>query len=224
MSLTLAFDVYGTLIDTRGVLLALQEHIADQASAFSSLWRDKQLEYSFRRGLMQNYVDFSQCTAQALEYACLAFGLELSQEQKQSLLAAYRSLPAFEDAVQGLQKAKDAGMRLFAFSNGSQKAVQELLQNAGLEHYFQGIVSVEETRLFKPSPAVYCYFLRQSRAWGSETWLISGNPFDVIGAISAGLRGAWVQRSPQAIFDPWEIQPTLRVTSLEQLPERIQQT
>jgi 2-haloacid dehalogenase len=223
MSVTLAFDVYGTLINTHGVLLALQEHLGDQAPAFSSLWRDKQLEYSFRRGLMQNYVDFSQCTSQALEYTCQAFGLQLSQEQKQNLLAAYRTLPAFEDALQGLEKAREAGMRMFAFSNGSARAVQELLQNAGLIHYFQDVVSVEDTRVFKPSPAVYSYFLRRAQAWGSESWLISGNPFDVIGALSAGLRGAWVKRSAQAIFDPWEIEPTLTVPSLAELPERIQE-
>ena len=58
MSLTLAFDVYGTLIDTGGIVTALQKLIGDQAKPFSDLWRSKQLEYSFRRGLMQNYRDF----------------------------------------------------------------------------------------------------------------------------------------------------------------------
>jgi 2-haloacid dehalogenase len=49
--------------------------------------------------------------------------------------------------------------------------------------------------------------------------LISGNPFDVIGAISAGMHGAWVKRNAQAVFDPWEIQPSLTVTSLVELFE-----
>ncbi|RMF46291.1 MAG: haloacid dehalogenase type II, partial [Deltaproteobacteria bacterium] len=50
---TLAFDVYGTLIDTHGVLTALEKLVGDKALAFSNSWRDKQLEYSFRKGLMQ---------------------------------------------------------------------------------------------------------------------------------------------------------------------------
>jgi len=54
MKTTLAFDVYGTLIDTHGVVAALTEMIGKQAQGFSQSWRDKQLEYSFRRGLMQN--------------------------------------------------------------------------------------------------------------------------------------------------------------------------
>jgi 2-haloacid dehalogenase len=52
MSVTLAFDVYGTLIDTHGVVSALQALIGDKAKDFSHSWREKQLEYSFRRGLM----------------------------------------------------------------------------------------------------------------------------------------------------------------------------
>lgn len=45
---TLAFDVYGTLINTHGVVSALEELVGDKAKTFSSTWRDKQLEYSFR--------------------------------------------------------------------------------------------------------------------------------------------------------------------------------
>ena len=49
---------------------------------------------------------------------------------------------------------------------------------------------------------------------------MSGNPFDVIGAISAGMRAAWVKRATNAIFDPWTIEPTLTVASLDELPDK----
>ena len=63
MKTTLAFDVYGTLIDTRGVLETLEKWLdTGDALSVSKLWREKQLEYSFRRGLMRDYVDFSVCT------------------------------------------------------------------------------------------------------------------------------------------------------------------
>lgn len=41
MATTLAFDVYGTLIDTHGIINALEEHVGDKASEFSRTWRDK---------------------------------------------------------------------------------------------------------------------------------------------------------------------------------------
>jgi 2-haloacid dehalogenase len=221
MAKTLAFDVYGTLIDTAGIVTALETLIGDRAVAFSDLWRAKQLEYSFRRGLMQNYRDVSVCTRNALDFCCEALRVELSAAERGRLLEAYRYLPAFNDAEQGLQRLQAAGCRLYAFSNGKPDDVRNLMQHARIDRYLEGVVSTDELKSFKPNPAVYAHFLRQAGACGAEAWLISGNPFDVIGAISAGMRGAWVKRSPQAVFDPWEIQPTLTVGSIVELCETL---
>ena len=221
MAITLAFDVYGTLIDTHGVLSELEKHIGNRAFEFSRTWREKQLEYSFRRGLMQNYENFAVCTSNALDYTCLFFKVPLSKEIKNELMEAYKVLPAFDDVDSGLAQAKKAGFRIFAFSNGTTEAVESLLSNAGIRSYFLGVVSVDEVKSFKPNPGVYSHFLRRSGATGSDAWLISSNPFDVIGAISSGMRAAWVKRSPDAIFDPWEIEPALTVNNLLDLTEQI---
>lgn len=221
VSATLAFDVYGTLIDTHGIVRRLQAIIGDTAQAFSATWRDKQLEYSFRRGLMQNYADFAVCTRNALDFTASVHGVPLTDEQRQLLLEAYRALPAFDDVRDALPHLKSAGYNMYAFSNGTAEAVESLLVHAGIRNFFQGVVSCDDLRSFKPNPAVYAHFLRQANAAGAEAWLISGNPFDVIGAISAGMHGAWVKRSPEAVFDPWEIEPTLTVESLGDLADEI---
>jgi 2-haloacid dehalogenase len=217
MSVTLAFDVYGTLIDTHGVVVALTRFVGDRAPEFSQAWREKQLEYSFRRGLMQHYEDFAVCTRQALDYTNAVFGSPLGEQDKAELMAVYRVLPAFADVKAGLAAARHAGFRLFAFSNGKAEAVDALLRNAGIRDDFLGIVSVDDLRSYKPNPGVYAHFLRQAGATGEQAWLVSGNPFDLIGAVSAGMRAAWVRRSPEARFDPWGIEPTLVIDSLEQL-------
>jgi 2-haloacid dehalogenase len=80
MKTVLAFDVYGTLIDTAGVVSKLREHVGETAGEFSRAWREKQLEYSFRRGLMRQYEDFAVCTRDALEYTCAHFNAVLSNE------------------------------------------------------------------------------------------------------------------------------------------------
>jgi len=221
MSVTLAFDVYGTLIDPQGVVVVLERWVGDLAEDFAQTWREKQLEYAFRRGLMRNYVDFSVCTREALEYTCLRFDQPLTEEQKREVLAFYRTLPVFEGVPEALNDLKSEGFRLFAFSNGSCQSVEELLSNAGIRKYFQGIVSVEDQRSFKPDPGVYSHFLRQAEAKNDSTWLISGNPFDVIGAISAGLNGAWVQCSSRTVFDPWGVEPTLTVRRLSELSDTL---
>lgn len=221
MNFTLAFDVYGTLIDTQGVVAELRTLVGEKAVAFSNKWREKQLEYAFRRGLMQNYESFAVCTRDALDYTCEFFSVELSSAQKQGLLELYKVLPAFDDAKESLTELNDMGCRLFAFSNGTAAAVDQLLQAAGIREYFVDVVSVDDLKSFKPNPAVYSHFLRKSNTIAGQAWLISSNPFDVIGSISAGMRSAWVQRSKEALFDPWGIEPTARIGSLRELPKKL---
>ena len=187
-------------------------------------WRDKQLEYSFRRSLMQNYEDFATCTSQALDYTCAFHKVSLIDAQKPELLAIYRVLPAFNDVKEGLTRLQTAGFRLYAFSNGKSDALEMLLKNAGIRDLFLGVVSVHDIKTFKPSPATYCHFLRQADVQSCSAWLISSNPFDVIGAISAGMKSAWLQRSPEAIFDPWGIDPTITVSDLLALADKLNES
>ncbi len=215
--LTLAFDVYGTLIDTRGVVIQLQHMIGEQAEQFSRCWRDKQLEYSFRRGLMQDYQPFSRCTLDALQYTDSLLGTGLSQAQQQDLMLAYTQLPAFTDAGPALMALQQAGHRLYAFSNGQADAVTKLLQQAGIHTYFEAVISVVDVRSFKPSPDVYQHFLHRSHSHRQHTWLISGNPFDITGARHAGWYAAWIQRDLTVPFDPWDQQPDLTLPGLEAL-------
>jgi len=221
MPFTLAFDVYGTLIDTHGVVYALRDVVGESAGAFSDTWRAKQLEYSFRRGLMRRYENFTVVTSQALDYCCEFYKVSLTDEQKGALLDVYRTLPAFDDVEDGLQSCAAAGCRLYAFSNGAAAAVETLLAAAGIREHFLDVVSTDEIRSFKPDPAVYAHFLQRAGVSGGDAWMISSNPFDVIGALSAGMQAAWIRRSRTAIFDPWETAPTLTVEGLSQLAETI---
>lgn len=223
MSITLAFDVYGTLIDTHGITSILKQFMGKNANDFSHTWRNKQLEYSFRRGLMQNYKNFAICTRDALNYSCAFHNISLTVEQKKVLLEGYKTLPCFNDVTDSLLQLKQEGYRLFAFSNGSQAAVNQLLEFAGIKELFIGVVSCDDMQSYKPNPAVYSHFLRESEAKNHEVWLISSNSFDVTGAISAGLKAAWVKRSDDMIFDPWELEPTVIVSSLTLLKASIQQ-
>ena len=108
MSMTLAFDVYGTLVDPMGMSRLLAEDAGDRAEAVAALWREKQLEFSFRKGLMKVYEDFGVCTRQALRYAMATHKLTLSEERENALMAAYLSLPAFDDALPALKTLKGA--------------------------------------------------------------------------------------------------------------------
>jgi 2-haloacid dehalogenase len=214
----LAFDVYGTLIDPFHMEMHLRGVFGEKAKEASELWRGKQLEYSFRRALMKKYLNFDICTAQALRFVCCHFGVSPSDEILRGLLKLYLELPVYSDVPEALTKLKERGFKLLACSNGTEDAVRGLLNYAGVLPRFSGIVSVDKIGTFKPDPAVYEYLVAQSNAPKEKVWLISSNPFDAIGAKACGLRTVWVRRDPKRVFDPWEFEPDLIVTSLEDLP------
>jgi 2-haloacid dehalogenase len=214
---TYAFDVYGTLINTDGVLTQLRSTVGEKAAAINATWRSKQLEYSFRRGLMLQYAPFPQVTAEALDYALALHDIQLTDLARENILAAYRTLPAFPDAVTALRRLGESRQKIYAFSNGPQSVVTALLRQAGLLLYFAGVVSVEATQTFKPSPRVYQHFARSAQTAIEQCALVSGNTFDVLGAQAAGMQGIWVRRDPDAVFDPWERGADRVVDSLEAL-------
>jgi len=218
MTRTFALDVYGTLVDPLGITSRLRRFVGDQqAPAFAQAWRDRQLEYTFRRALMRCYRDFAVCTREALVNTDARFGTGLSPSAIEALSSGYLELPAYPEAPEAVASLRSAGHRVYAFSNGRPDDLHRLLGFAGLLDLLDGVVSVDPVASFKPDPAVYAHFLQSVGCVAATTWLVSGNPFDVIGARSAGWNAVWVRRDPAAVFDPWGIEPTTVVPSLRDL-------
>ena len=217
MAIVLGFDVYGTLVDPFGMERQLVALFGDRGTAICALWRQKQLEYSFRRGLMRCYEDFDACTRRALSFAAKTYKVELSDAAQQQLLTDYVNLPAFPDVLPALEALKALGCRLLAFSNGVENSLRTLLGKAGVLTYFEAVVSVDDIKTFKPNPDVYAYLVSRGGGSRKDTWLVSTNPFDVIGAKSAHLRGAWVRRNSATVFDPWEFEPDIVISDLLEL-------
>lgn len=217
-----AFDIYGTLIDTQGVLGQLTQLIGEKAVDVAKTWRQKQLEYSFRRGLMRDYCDFSVCTRQALIFACREQLIELDSADIQVLMDAYSELDAFADVSDALEEMVSSGLHLYAFSNGSKQAVERLLQHANVRALFTEVISVEAVRSFKPAPEVYDHLIDVCALPSAEVCLVSSNPFDVLGAMHSGLKCAWVNRDAAAQFDPWGIEPHIMLNGLAGANRKLQ--
>jgi len=221
MAYALGFDVYDTLVDPQGMQRHLRPLVGDLADRFATLWRTKQLEYAFRRGVMGKYENFSLCRRQALVYTMQTLKVALSSQHQEQLMADYQDLPVFVDVIHGLRALKIQGHKLVAFSNGTELIVRNMLSRAGLLSYFDIVISTDDIRAFKPSPAVYIYLARTLNRPLHETWLVSSNTWDVIGAKAAGLKAVWVKRNIDTVFDPWGIEPDLIIKDLSELSSRM---
>ena len=215
----IGFDIYGTLVDPLQMNEHLRPFVGEQADRMSKLWRDKQIEYTFRRGLMRAYENFGVCTRQSLLFAARALEVNLSEEDQENLIEEYQNLRPFPDVVPGIEALRKEGRVLAAFSNGVEATTRTLLSRAGVLPHLDGVVSVDDLKTFKPNPEVYRYLARSLERTPYDTWLVSSNPFDVIGAKNAGLKAVWLKRNPDVQFDPWGFEPDLVAPDLEALAE-----
>ena len=215
----LGFDVFGTLVDPGDIAKHVRPFAGKGTDTLVGEWRRSQLEYAFRRAAMGCYRPFDRVTRGALDRALTVTGIDIPETDRERLVAAWTALPAFADAVPALETLRGRGHRCIAFSNGTSAGLQALMANTGLDAYLDDVLSVEAVRTFKPAPAVYDYLVESGGLNRAQTWLVSANPWDVIGARSAGLRGAWLQRDPDKAFDPWDESPDVVVGSLTELAE-----
>ena len=216
----LAFDLYGTLVDPIRIATRLEEHLSDRALRVAEIWRQKQLQFTFRLTAMERYEDFEAVTRMALDYALAAAGRDLGGDQKDALIAQYNDLERFPDVEPGLRQLRQAGCLMVIFSNGSPRMLNAIADAAGLRPYFRGIVSVDEVKAYKPSPRVYRHVAERLGRPIDEVRLISSNPFDVIGAMAVGMQAAWLDRSG-GLFDPLGPHPELVVRTLTELADAL---
>ena len=190
----IAFDAYGTLFDVFSVTALGEELFPGKGDALAQLWRLKQLQYSMLRSLMGRHRDFWRLTEDALVYATKSLGLDLTPDRRARLLEAYLTLAAFPDVKPGLEALKQRGLRLAILSNGAPNMLEAAVRSAGIADLLDAILSVEEVKIFKPSPRVYHLASEHLEVRPAEVGFVSSNCWDVAGAASAGLETFWIQR------------------------------
>jgi 2-haloacid dehalogenase len=159
------------------------------------MWRAKQLQYTLLRSMMDRYKDFRQITQDGLVYAARTLKLDLDADARARLMDAYMTLAAFPDVKPGLQELKAMGLRLAVLSNGEPVMLQSAARSAGIAELLDVMISVDEVKVFKPSPRVYELASAHLRMPTSSIGFVSSNSWDVNGASAAGLTTFWIQRA-----------------------------
>ncbi|MBM3948771.1 MAG: haloacid dehalogenase type II [SAR202 cluster bacterium] len=208
------FDAYGTLFDVRSVAASCEATFPSRGDALTGLWRVKQFEYTWLLSLMGGYEDFQSVTGRALRFSCRSLGLSLDKRAEARLMGEYLKLEPFPEVSSALQAL--SGYRLAMLSNGSPDMLRAVVEHAGLSDVFEQVISVDELRVYKPSPKVYRLACRKLGLRAGDIGFVSSNSFDVVGAKRFGLKVFWVNRSG-APLDELDATPDAVLNSLADL-------
>ncbi|KAI6374673.1 hypothetical protein MCOR25_003136 [Pyricularia grisea] len=226
-NISIAFDLYGTLLSTDAILDQVAEMCGDETKAkkITSLWRRYQLEYSWRITAMGIYRPFADITEAALKHAAAEAGVPLSTEAVAALQRSYDALSVYGDVEQGLRQLeserREGGrdVRCFIFSNGTAAAVSASIASSPTLSRYQSVfekppLSVEAVGAFKPASAVYDHLVAEATASRTDggggdggavgvddVWLVTANPFDVVGARANGVKVVWIDRAGTGWID-----------------------
>jgi len=187
------FDAYGTLFDVNAACRELSKEVGDNWEKLASLWRLRQVEYTWLRNSMDEYIDFWQITSDALDYAMETLGIE-NDDLREELLNLYLKLEAYPEVNDILKKLKQRGLKTGILSNGSMKMLNSAVDNANIREYLDGILSVEECKIYKPSSKVYDLVKIKMQISKENVLFFSSNAWDMHAASNYGFKTIWVNR------------------------------
>lgn len=214
------FDAYGTLFDFNSAAAGARDELGDDWQKLSDLWRLKQLQYTWLRGLGGHHAEFWQVTGDALDFALAQLKID-KPGLRARLMDLYLRLGAYPEVPAMLATLKARGFKLAILSNGSPAMLAAVVQNAGLEGVFDAVLSVEEVGVFKPHPSVYALAAQRLQLAPERICFLSSNGWDAYSAKAYGFRVLWCNRFGQA---PERIPstPDGEIGDLSELPERLQ--
>jgi 2-haloacid dehalogenase len=172
------------------------------------------VQYTRLRSL-RGGADFRHVTGDALD-SLESLGVD-DPPLRARLMELYERLDAYPDARPALEQLRAAGLKIAILSNGSPRMLDTAARSAGLGPLLDGVLSVEEVGIYKPSPAVYRLAIDRLRAWPNEILFVSANGWDACGAKVAGFRVAWCNRTGQ-VEERLPERPDVEIHSLAELP------
>jgi 2-haloacid dehalogenase len=211
------FDAYGTLFDVNSAAAQARDELGERWQPLADLWRAKQLQYTWLRGLMGRHADFWQVTGDALDYAMSSLKFD-NQPLRERLMDLYLRLSAYPEVKDTLSRLRAAGMKLAILSNGEPRMLAAAARNSGIADILDAILSVEAVRVFKPHPSVYRLPVEQFGLASEAMCFLSSNAWDAHAAKAFGYRVLWCNRFAQAPERIPEL-PDGEIATLAELPE-----
>ena len=208
---TLAFDIFGTVIDLAGSLIPPAESFLRQCGSdlsgaeFWQDWRGRQRIEQYQDNLLLlGHSGYLETCRRSFVYCLKLHNVEFTEAAVDDFMRVYRGLQPYSDAVSGLRQLGER-YSLVALSNGEEWFLHHLAEN-NIRVPFNEIISVESVGAFKPHPAVYRKAAQVLGVSPGEIMMVAAHSFDILGARACGFRGAYVNRyrlpTEESVYQP----------------------
>ena len=187
------FDAYGTLFDVHSAAARHRDAIGPSWDRLSQIWRTKHLEYTWIWAQTGRQTTFRRLAEQSLDYAIAVVG-GVPSETRDSLMAAYETLSAYDEVPEVLSALKGKGAKVAILTNGDRDLIDMAVRSAGLDGVFDAVLTVHEAGVFKPAARVYQLVTDRFGVAPPEISFQSSNRWDVTGAKVFGFRCVWINR------------------------------
>lgn len=218
MKHVLVFDVNETLLDLRALIPHFEHAFGDGRVLHE--WFGQVLQSALLTVVTGPYHDFGKVARAALEMVSLRRGVQVTEEDRQAILAGMRTLPPHADVLPAFDKLKSAGYRMATLTNSPPAVAQAQLTNAGLAPYLEAMLSVDAVQSLKPAATVYRYAAESLGIQPQQMRLVAAHSWDVAGAMRAGCAAAFVAR-PGMVLDPLFEAPDVVGGDLGQIADRL---
>jgi 2-haloacid dehalogenase len=218
------FDQYGTVVDIQGGLVEAATPFlkakgwAGDPDAFVTWWRRTHFENSMIDALLgRAHTPYRTIGERAVSHVMERAGIAHSAADAQQLVAAIERLKSFPEVPAALARLQRR-FKLVVLSNGDPDMLEEAKRHHGVP--FDAVLSVAIAGAFKPHIATYTKAAEAMGVALDEVLFVANHAFDCIGAKSAGMRAAFIDRRRRP-FGATPHQPDLIVPSMAALADAL---
>jgi len=218
------FDQYGTVVDMqKGLTEVVTPYLRDKGwngrpDAFVTWWRRTHFENSMIDALLhKEHTPYREIGHRAVAYTLERAGIAYTMDEVRFLVAQIERLKPFPDVPAALARL-NARYKIAVLSNGD----PDMLEAAKAFHRieFDAVISVAVANSFKPHVATYSRAAEIMGVEMDEVLFVANHAFDCIGAKSAGMQTAFIDRRTRP-FGITPHQPDIVVPDMTSLADML---
>jgi 2-haloacid dehalogenase len=218
------FDQYGTVVDMQGGLITIAAPFlktkgwSGDPNAFVTWWRRTHFENSMIDALLhREHTPYREIGHRAVAHVMDRAGISYTPEEVRTLVGEIEKLKPFPEVPAALDRLHTK-YKLVVLSNGDPDMLETAKRYHGIA--FDRVISVAEAGSFKPDVATYTKAAELLGLRMDQILFVANHAFDCIGAKSAGMRTAFIDRRRRP-FGETPHQPDILVPSMTELAAAI---